>query len=129
MPHIFICPDCGTELSKNYLANKKITSAMHGKPYNCKAIENKVGINAYQEPKHQQKNKNKAAGVAAAKSHKELKSVQNLNAYQTQHKNQQIQQQRENSARQIGLPGHHSQNSNSNMNSGTSSSLNKINRQ
>ena len=78
MPHIFVCPDCGIELSKSYLANKKITSAMHGKPYNCKAIENKVGINAYQEPKHQQKNKNKAAGIAAAKSHKELKSLVHL---------------------------------------------------
>lgn len=128
MPHIFVCPDCGTELGKTYLANKKITAAMHGKPFNCPAIDNKIGINSYQQPKHQQKNKNKAAGIAAAKNHKDLKSVQNLNAYQTPHKDQKIQQKRENLARQIGLPGHHSQNSNSNMNSGTSSALNRINK-
>ena len=113
---------------ENYIVNHIITRPVHGNPSNCKAIDMKAGIKRHEESKNQQKTKSKTIAIAVSKNHKQTKSVQNLNAYQTQHKDSQVQQQREQTASQIGLPGHHSQNSSANMNSGTSSALSKINK-
>jgi hypothetical protein len=59
---------------------------------------------------------------------KQEKSVSNLNTYQTQHHNANIQKNREEKAKTLGLPGHGSSDSNSKKNNATKDKLNQINK-
>lgn len=79
-------------------------------------------------PKKQQKTKESTQGLADAKVKKENKSVQNIRTYQTQLKDPVKQQAREQKAKDVGLKGHGSSNSNSGQNNATKGGLAKINR-
>jgi spore germination protein GerM len=123
----FYCPECGKTLKSNYSIVRDITTVDHGKPTNCEGVGQK-GVYDHEMSKNQKKNMERVAGTAAAKLHKEEKSVSNLNSYQTPLKNRGDQLERENNARTLGLKGHASANSNSKQNFGTTKGLNAINK-
>jgi hypothetical protein len=79
------------------------------------------------EDKHNQKNRDRVGAVAKNKQHHQDQSEKNL-GYQTAHKNQDIQAKRVQDAREGGLPGHLSADSNSKRNNATTKRLNEINR-
>ena len=81
-----------------------------------------------QNAKEQAKKEAIALGKKKAEEKKKNKAVTNLNAYQTRHKNQAIQQQREQTAREYGLPGHASGAGSSKKNRATTQGLKRINR-
>jgi hypothetical protein len=125
MPHT--CPSCGKVLRGDYLARTPITQNHHGNDKKCPGI-GEMGIWASVESSNQQKNKARVAGSALSAEHKEQKSVSNLKTYQTPHHNAAVQKDRENKAKNLGLPGHGSADSNSKKNNATKSKLDQINK-
>jgi hypothetical protein len=123
----FLCPVCNKEIRAGYMVNSEITGIHHGGNLKCQGI-GRVAVKGDIESKSQQKNKARVAGLNASAQHKQEKSVSNLKTYQTPHQNPNIQKDRENKAKTLGLPGHGSADSNSKKNNATKNKLNQINK-
>lgn len=124
----FICPACGKKLNNSYFVNNAIKVNDHPGAKCAKGGIGQVGERVESVSKKQQKTKESTQGLADAKVKKENKSVQNIRTYQTQLKDPVKQQAREQKAKDVGLKGHGSSNSNSGQNNATKGGLAKINR-
>ncbi len=125
----FICPACEKKLNKGYLIINPIKVNDHPGGKCAKGGIGQKGIVAHLLSKKQQKTQASALGSAAAKAKKENKSVANLNTYQTPLKDAAKQQAREQKARDVGLKGHGSSNSNAGQNNATTGGLTSINKE
>jgi hypothetical protein len=96
----FFCPECGQKLKDNYSIVRNISNEDHGKPLNCEGIGQK-GVYGHEQSKKQQQVQARVAAVAVSAHHRQEKSVSNLNKYQTRHKNDSVQQGREERAKTL----------------------------